>query len=130
MVLRTIWEPVKGTFELMGFAGAIVTAFAMAATQQGQGHIAVTFLKDRFSPVVEKLLVAISLVASATLFTVITWQSWRWAGSLLASGEVSETLHFIYYPFAFAVALGFGALMLSLITDLCLLLCCPGVPHR
>ena len=130
MVLRTIWAPVKGTFELMGFAGAMVTAFAMASTQQGQGHIAVTFLKGRFPPAVEKLLVAVSLIASVALFAVITWQSWRWAGTLLASGEVSETLHIIYYPFAFAVALGFGALSLSLITDLCLLLCRPGAHHR
>jgi len=29
ILLRIVWLPVKGTYELMGFFGAIVTAFAL-----------------------------------------------------------------------------------------------------
>ena len=29
---RILWLPIRGTFELMGYAGAIVTAFALGYT--------------------------------------------------------------------------------------------------
>ena len=40
ILLRLFWFPVRGTFELMGFFGAIVTAFALGYTQVNKGHIA------------------------------------------------------------------------------------------
>ena len=46
---RLIWIPVKGTFELMGYFGAIITAFALSYTQAKKGHIAVDILVNRFS---------------------------------------------------------------------------------
>jgi len=39
--LRLVWMPVKGTYELMGFFGAIVTAFALGYTQIKRGHIGI-----------------------------------------------------------------------------------------
>ena len=35
--LRVVWMPVRGTFEIMGFLGAIVTAFALGYTQIKRG---------------------------------------------------------------------------------------------
>ncbi|NCO61249.1 TRAP transporter small permease subunit, partial [bacterium] len=39
--LRLVWLPISGTFELMGYFGAVVTAFALGYTQMSKGHIAV-----------------------------------------------------------------------------------------
>lgn len=41
IVFRLVWVPIRGTFELMGYFGAIVTAFALGYTQMKRGHIAV-----------------------------------------------------------------------------------------
>ena len=46
---RAVWEPILGTFELMGYFGAVVTASALAYTQLNRGHIAVNVLIHRFS---------------------------------------------------------------------------------
>jgi len=50
IVFRMFWVPVSGTYELMGFAGAMLTAFALAYTQIKKGHIAVDVLVNVFQP--------------------------------------------------------------------------------
>lgn len=117
MVLRAVWLPVKGTFELLGFSGALAAALALAATQRAKGHITVTFLKDYFPAWLEKSLVLSSFVLSSLFSSLICWQCGQRALGIWRSGEVSETLHILYYPFVFAVAAGFAALALVLLSD-------------
>ena len=52
---RNVWVPIKGTFELMGLFGAIVTAFALGHTQLSKGHIAVDVLINTFSEKTQKI---------------------------------------------------------------------------
>ena len=44
--LRLVWIPIKGTYELMGFFGAIVTAFSLGYTQMKKAHTRVDILVD------------------------------------------------------------------------------------
>jgi len=117
MVLRAVWVPVKGTFELMGFSGALAAAFALAATQRGKGHITVTLLKGHLPAWLEKTLVLFSFVLSGSFFLLVSWHCGQRALGIWRLGELSETLQVIYYPVVFAVALGFVALGLALVTD-------------
>jgi hypothetical protein len=39
-------------------------------------------------------------------FGIVTWQVFKYATTLRETGEVTETLQIIYYPFTYAVALG------------------------
>lgn len=51
MIMRgAMGTPIQGVYELMGFFGAIVSAFALAATQMRKGHIALTMLAGKFPP--------------------------------------------------------------------------------
>ncbi|OEU75105.1 MAG: hypothetical protein BA874_12610 [Desulfuromonadales bacterium C00003068] len=117
MVLRAVWVPVKGTFELMGFSGALAAAFALAATQRGKGHITVTLLKGHLPAWLEKTLVLFSFVLSGSFFLLVSWHCGQRALGIWRLGELSETLQVVYYPVVFAVALGFVALGLALVTD-------------
>lgn len=117
MMLRAVWQPVKGTFELMGFSGALAAAFALAATQRGKGHITVTLLKGRLPNWLEKTLMLFSFIVSSGFFMLVSWQCGQRALGIWKIGELSETLQMVYYPVVFAVALGFIALALGLITD-------------
>ncbi|HIJ20322.1 MAG TPA: TRAP transporter small permease subunit, partial [Deltaproteobacteria bacterium] len=54
--LRLVWMPVSGTFELMGYFGAVLTAFALGYTQLSKGHIAVDIVVLRFSKGVQRVL--------------------------------------------------------------------------
>lgn len=115
---RIFGMPVRGTFELMGFFGAVTAAFALGYTQIKKGHVAVDVLINTFSIRVKQALNLINSFAGMLFFLVVAWQIAKKAGILKNSGEVTETLGIIYYPFTFCVALGFAALALVFLTDL------------
>jgi TRAP-type C4-dicarboxylate transport system permease small subunit len=115
--LRFTWMPVKGAFELMGFFGAIVVAFSLGYTQIKRGHIAVDILVNRFSEKTRRILSAINYSICMIFFAVAAWQIAKMATNLLKTGEVTETLRIIFYPFTYGVALGCFVLALVLLID-------------
>lgn len=122
ILVRTVGDPIRGTFELMGYGGAVVTALALAYTQKRRGHIAVDVLINRFPPRLRKALNSFNDAACAVFFAILTWQLFRKADGFVQTGEVSETLRVVFYPFTYTVAVGCGILALvftlSLIRDL------------
>lgn len=122
IVLRAAWVPVLGTFELMGFFGAVVTAFALGHTQRTKGHIAVDILLHSFAPYLRRPLLIFSYGLCAVFAGLAAWQVAVKAMVLLRTGEVTETLRIIYYPFTFAVALGCLALAVTLVLDVIVLI--------
>ncbi len=103
---RLVWAPIPGTFELMGYSGAIVTAFALGYTQMKRGHIAVDVLVDKFPSGIRKALNVVNNSVCLAFFVVAAWQIAVKATTLWKTGEVTETLRIIYYPFTYAVAAG------------------------
>lgn len=114
---RTVWFPIRGTFEFMGYFGAVVTAFALAYTEMKHGNIAVDVLVNRFSKRTQKILLIVNSLVCFFFFTVATWHIIEKASILRKTGEVTETLQIIYYPFTYAVAFGFGVLCLVLLVN-------------
>ena len=115
---RFVWIPVRGTFELMGFFGAVVTAFSLGTTQIRRGHISVDVLINTFSPKIRRLLNVLNSLICMFFFAVVAWQISQKASTLLTTGEVTETLRFPYYPFTYGVALGCLALCFVFGVDL------------
>ena len=115
---RLVWVPVKGTFELMGFFGAVVTAFALGYTQAKKAHISVDILVNRFPKRVQKFINGINCVICMIFFALGGWQIVKLANTLRTSGEVTETLRIIYYPFTYGVALGCFLLSLVMLVQL------------
>jgi TRAP-type C4-dicarboxylate transport system permease small subunit len=118
IVFRLVWVPIRGTFELMGYFGAIVTAFALGYTQMKRGHIAVDVLVNSFSDKRRKVVDTINYTVCFLFFGVAAWQIAIKATTLMNTGEITETLRIIYYPFTYGVALGCAVLSLVLFTDL------------
>lgn len=118
VVFRLLHIPFAGTYEVVSFLGALVTAAALAHTQRRRDHIMVDILTDRFPPGVKRWLDALSDAITAVLFGVIAWQIWAWGNNLKLSGERSETLQLVYYPFVYGVAAGFALLSLVLLIQL------------
>jgi TRAP-type C4-dicarboxylate transport system permease small subunit len=115
--LRIIWRPVIGTFELMGYLGAVVTAFALGYTQSRHGHIAVDIVVLGFPKRLQRVLNGINGILCVAFFSLIGWQVAKYATNLWRTGEVTETLRIIYYPFAYAVALGCFSLALVFLVE-------------
>jgi TRAP-type C4-dicarboxylate transport system permease small subunit len=118
VLLRIFWKPIPGTFELMGYFGALLAAFALGHTQMQGKHIAVDVLVNKFSAKHRTLLRVINNLVCGLLFATAGWRIGVKASILMESGEVTETLRIAYYPFTYAVALGFFILTLVLVTDL------------
>lgn len=118
ILFRLTWVPIKGTFELMGYCGAIVTAFALGYTQIKRGHIAVDVLVNTFSDKVRNIINAINYTVCFLFFSVAAWQIAVKATTLMNTGEITETLRIIYYPFTYGVSFGCAVLSLVLLTDL------------
>ena len=118
VALRIVRVPVSGTYEVVSFLGAVVTAGALGYTQKRKDHIVVDILSDRFPEPVKRLLDAASYALTLLLFSIVSWQTFRYGETLLRTGELSETLKFPFYPFVFLVAAGFAVLALTLLLDL------------
>jgi TRAP-type C4-dicarboxylate transport system permease small subunit len=122
-------SPFKGTYELMGYFGALVTAFALGYTQIKKAHIAVDVLVNRFSPKAQLFFQAINCLICTAFFSIAGWQIGKLAKTLWLTGEVTETLRIIYYPFAYGVALGCCLLALVLLVEFLKLILTPKGVH-
>jgi len=115
--LRLVWVPIRGTFELMGFFGAVATAFALGYTQMKKTHISVDILVNGFSQRTRAVLSGINYFVCMIFFAVVGWQISCMATTIWKTGEVTETLRIVYYPFTYGVALGCFLLALALLVD-------------
>jgi len=118
ILVRFFWIPIRGTYELMGFLGALVTFFALGYTQLQKGHIAVDILINSVPRRTKRILEAINGVAIMAFFSVMALQISKKAWILRSTGEVTETLRIPYYPVTFGVALGCGFLAMVFLGDL------------
>lgn len=120
MVLRIVWKPVPGSYELIGFLGALAVALGLGYTQVAKGHIAVTILTDLFSVRTNRILDAVNHLIGALFFGFAAWQTALWGAEVARSGEVSQTLKMPFYPVIGAVALGLAVFSVTLAADLIL----------
>ncbi|MFA6109034.1 MAG: TRAP transporter small permease [Candidatus Latescibacterota bacterium] len=114
VVLRAFRRPIPGTYELVGFAGAVAIGCAMPLTSWRRGHVYVDFLLGRLPPRLRTTSQVATRLVAAALFGLLAWNLVAFGQDLRASGEVSPTLELHFYPvaFGFAVAAAFQALVL------------------
>ena len=117
VVLRIVYAPIRGTYELVSFFGALVIAFALGYTQKRKDHIIVDILTERFPRKLARTVDAFAYLVMTIFFTIVTWQVFVWGMKIWRTGELSETLKVIYHPFILAVGFGFGALALTSLID-------------
>ena len=118
VVVRIFGRPMPGTYELVGFLGALVVSFALAFTSMEKGHIAVEILVEKLPLRYRLAIDAFCNLAGAFLFSMIGYQAFIYALDIKNSGEVSPTLHIPAYPFIFGISLGCTLLCLLLAADI------------
>ena len=123
IVLRLVWIPVRGTYELMGFFGAIVTAFSLGYTQIKKAHTSVDILVDSFSGKTQMILNAFNFLICIIFFVIAGWHISKYGATLWRTGEVTETLRIVYYPFTYGVAGGCFLIALVMLVELLKLIC-------
>ena len=117
VVMRLFDRPIPGTYELVGYFGAVIVAFALAHTFVERGHIAVELLVDRLPARPRAFIEGTGYLLSAVLFGLLAWQSQVYAMDLIETGEVSLTLGIPTWPFVFSLTGGCGMLSIVLLVD-------------
>jgi TRAP-type C4-dicarboxylate transport system permease small subunit len=105
VALRIFQVPVGGTYEVVSFLGAIVTAGALGYTQKRKDHIVVDILSEKFPDPVKRGLDRVNYTLTFFFFSVVSWQTFVY-------GKIA------YYPFVFLVSIGFAVLALTILLDL------------
>ena len=113
VVLRAVWTPLQGTYELTSFLASVTIAFAVAHCATQKGLVAVTLFMDRAPARVRAVFDTLVAIIGTTLYVVLAWQCAKYAMNVYRYGEVSLTTELPFYPFIFGVA--FGLLMLALV---------------
>ncbi|MCE5340355.1 MAG: TRAP transporter small permease [Planctomycetaceae bacterium] len=118
IIMRRLGMPIQGTYELTGLFGAIVCACVLGYTQKRKENIAVDIIVNHF-PKSLRLVAAILNDTACTGFSILAaWQIMKIGLKHLESGEVTETLRIVAYPFIFITAAGFAALAFVFVIDL------------
>ncbi|EPR41100.1 Tripartite ATP-independent periplasmic transporter DctQ component [Desulfovibrio sp. X2] len=120
---RVFDHPVEGSYELMGFFGAVAAAFSLGYSQLAKGHIAVNILDERIPPKIRRALDAVSALLSAAFFAAAGYEVIDLGNFMVSTGELSETLRMPYYPFVWAVGGGCLVMALVLLVDFLTVLC-------
>lgn len=118
IVLRLFRHPILGTYELVGFLGAVVAGLAMAQTTLERGHVAVQVVVTRFSPRGQEIIYLITNLLSLLLFALLAWEGMRYGNDFRVSGQVSQTLRIPFYPVVYGIALSAAVVCLVLVVDI------------
>jgi TRAP-type C4-dicarboxylate transport system permease small subunit len=114
---RLFRRPIIGTYEIVGFLGAAVAAFAVARTTLERGHVAVEVVVAKLSSRTQKVIYVITQILSIFLFVVLAWESVRYGNDLRTSGEVSMTLQIPFFTVVYGIAFSAGLVCLVLVAD-------------
>lgn len=118
IILRLFRRPILGTYEIVGFLGAMVAGLAIAQTTIERGHVAVQVVVTRFSPRVQEIIYLITHLLSIFLFALLAWECVGYGNDFRASGEVSLTLRLPFYPVVYGIALSAIVVCLVLFVDI------------
>jgi TRAP-type C4-dicarboxylate transport system permease small subunit len=114
ILMRLMRRPITGTYETVGFMGALCVSLALAQTSVDKGHIAVDFLVQRLSQGTQRIVEIVNSLICAGFFALVARQCARYAAELKASGEVSMTLQTPIYPVVYGLSAGCAVLSLVL----------------
>lgn len=114
IVLRFLGMPIRGVYDVVSFLGAVVVSFAIAHTSMENGHVAVSFVVDRFPKRLQAGFRSVINFLGLGLFAVISWQFFLYAKNLQAAGEMSPTITLPYYPIVYGMSFATGTVCLVL----------------
>ena len=117
ILARPFGYSIKGTFEIVGFLGALVICFALGYTQIRKGYITVEIFISKLPERYVTILQAIFHFISSIVVFLAAWQAAKFATDIWNSGQLSDTLRIPFFPMIYALSVGFAGLTLVLLMD-------------
>lgn len=116
--LRLFNRPIIGTYEIVGFGGAIVIGFAVPITSWIRAHIFVDFAVKSFSIKIQNVFNVTTRITGIILFILIGYNLFIYGFGLYQSGEVSTTRQMPFYPIAYGLGVCCFIQCLVLVSDI------------
>lgn len=113
ILLRALFNhPILGTYEYAGFLTAAAIGLALAYCAIQNGHIAVSFVVDRFPPGIQAAVDIFSHMAALCFWGLAAWHTLKYGTNMASTGLVSPTTQTPVYPFVYIVSFGIFILCL------------------
>ena len=103
VMLRILGRPIAGTYELVGYSGAVVIGFALPFTSWSRGHVYMEFLIEKLPKERRGVVNVSTRIIGIILFGLAAYNLIDVGIVLYTTGEVSPTLRLPVYPFAWGV---------------------------
>lgn len=115
IILRGLFNrPILGAYEYVVFITAVMIGLTLAYCAVQNGHIAVSFVMDKFSSKIQASVEALVNTVGVLFWGVCAWQMAKYGRSVAESGMVSSTTQIPFHPVIYLVAFGITALSLVL----------------
>ena len=104
VVLRSLRKPIVGTYELVGFLGALAIGFALPQTSLDRAQVLMDFLARHLPPGPNRVLSVLTRAIGVGLFGVLGWNLGAMGLDLRRTGDVTPLLSLPLAVPAFAIA--------------------------
>jgi len=113
-------NPIKGTWELIGFLLICAGTWGLGYCQMERGHISVNIILNRFSQRVQAIILSFTYLIGLAAFSIVCWRMFMLSYKYftMPRGNVSDTLELPLAPFMLILSIGAGLIALVLIIDL------------
>lgn len=115
--IKILSRPVPGGIEIVSFLAVVTIGGAVAYTQVVHGHVAVDFIVEKFPRRARLVIDMVMIFFSICLLALLSYYSFKYAGRLRDTGEVSMTQKIPFYPFVYGMAVCFVVTLLALIVQ-------------
>jgi TRAP-type C4-dicarboxylate transport system permease small subunit len=118
VILRTFKSAIVGTYELVGFLGAIAIGFSFPRTGFERHHVSVDILTAKLPKTGKAIVDILTRCAGMFFFSILGWNLIAVGMDYYKTGEVSATLQVPFYPVAYAVGICCFVMCLVLVSDI------------
>jgi len=113
IIMRNVYKPITGTFEIVGLLTATGLGFALANCEMADGNIAMDMVTNRLSQGKQKIIKIFTYFLSLGFFVIVVWRIFIYANTSYVNGRVTSTAAIPIYPFIFI--LGFNVFCLCIV---------------
>jgi len=113
--LKFFGEPIHGSVDIIVVAQIIAISFAASLSLILNRHLAVEMVFEKLHGRTRTVIEAVVTFLTLVLFIVLVWRMWGYADNLRMRGTSSYVLYLPLYPYAYAMAVAFIPVCLTLL---------------
>lgn len=118
VILRLLGSSLRGAVEIVQYLNGLAIGLGVAFCAFHGGHVAVTFLTDKFPPKVQQFVNVLVELLVAGFLGLTTWQLFLYGYGSQQGGEVALTLGLPIYPVVYLVTAGMAVYLLVVLNNL------------